>query len=93
MKKFVYIILWVILGLVLSFVAHAIIEILYLRWANNNNVVIHWVLNGDCALPLWLIIILPILGIIVGLWCGFVAWRKIYVEHVRGLNPKSFSKK
>jgi uncharacterized membrane protein YeaQ/YmgE (transglycosylase-associated protein family) len=92
MKKAVYIILWIILGLVLSFIAHAIIEILYLRWANNNNISVHWILNGNCALPLWLIIALPILGIIFGLFCGFVAWRKIYAEHTRDVNSEFFEK-
>ena len=78
MKKIIYIILWLLFGLIISFIFHAIIEMIYLNWALKNNIDVRWVLNGDCALPLWLIILLPILGIIFGLWCGFVAWRKIY---------------
>lgn len=83
MKKIVYLILWIILGLILSFIFHAVIEILYLSWADKNNIVVNWVLNGACALPLWLIILLPILFAILGLWLGLIAWRKIYIEHRR----------
>ena len=83
MKKVVYVILWIFLGLILSFIFHAAIEIFYLRWAEKNSVAISWVLNGACALPLWLIILLPILGIIFGLCLGLIAWQKIYVEKVR----------
>ena len=78
MKKIVYIILWIFLGLILSFIFHAVIEIIYLSWAKENNAPIHWVLNGACALPSWLIILLPVLGIIFGIWLGLIAWRKVY---------------
>ncbi len=81
-KKIVYLILWIFLGFILSFIFHAIAEMIYLRWTEENNLVVNWVLNGACALPLWLIIILPILGIIFGLWCGLKAWKKIYQDGV-----------
>lgn len=84
MKKIVYIALWIILGLILSSIFHAVIEIFYLKWAEANNIVVHWTLNGACALPLWLIILLPILSIIFGVWLGLTAWRKVYIEKVRG---------
>lgn len=83
MKKIIYIILWVFFGLILSSIFHAIIEIIYLNWAQNNNMPIHWVLNGACALPLWLIILLLILGIVFGIWLGLIAWRKVYIEKLR----------
>lgn len=78
MKKVIYIILWVILGLILSFILHAVIELIYLKFADPEK--LHWVtvFGGVCSLPLWLICLLPILGIIFGLWAGFFAWKKIY---------------
>ncbi|MEK7143065.1 MAG: hypothetical protein AAB785_02550 [Patescibacteria group bacterium] len=80
MKKFIYLSLATALGLILSFIAHAIIEILYLRWASSNQINIIWTNVGDgaCALPPVLIYLLPILGAGFGLWLGFVWWKKIY---------------
>jgi uncharacterized protein YneF (UPF0154 family) len=82
MKKIIYVILWVVLGLILSFIAHAGIEIQYLKYANAYNLTVHWVLSGACALPLWLIVLLPILGIAFGLWAGFFFYRKVYIDHL-----------
>ncbi|MFA6493261.1 MAG: hypothetical protein WCV58_03940 [Patescibacteria group bacterium] len=92
MKKVSYIILWIFLGLILSFGLHAIIEVIYLGWAQKHNVIVSWALSGSCALPLWLIILLPVLGMIFGIYCGLKAWQKIYVEKVRGDKPKFFRK-
>lgn len=78
MKRIFYLVLWIILGLILSFIFHAIIEIIYLNWAKKNDLAVNWVLNNTCALPLWLIFLLPIFGIIFGLWCGLISWQKIY---------------
>ncbi len=77
-KKIIYIILWSFLGLILSFIAHAIIEILYLNYALAHNLTVTWALGGACALPLWLIILLPVLGIIFGLYLGLLSWHKVY---------------
>jgi len=78
MKKIFYIILWIIFGLILSFILHALIEMIYLNWADKNNITVNWALNGDCALPLCLIILLPIIGIIFGLWGGLRLGKNIY---------------
>jgi len=40
MKKTIYIILAAFLGLILSFIAHAAIEMIYLGWAASHNVAI-----------------------------------------------------
>jgi len=83
MKKTIYIILTAFLGLILSFIAHAVMEMIYLAWARNNNVTVSWtVVIGEacCALPLWLIYLLPILGIIFGIVLGLLWWQKIYVQ-------------
>lgn len=92
MKKFFYLVLWIFLGLILSFIFHSLIEMIYLGLAQKNDWLVTWTLSGDCALPMWLVIGLPILGVIFGLWCGFIAWRKIYIEKVRGDHPNFFRK-
>ena len=79
MKKVFYIFLWVVLGLILSFILHGVIEIIYLHWAEKNNVVVNWILGGSCTLPLWLVVLLPVVFTILSVWCGLVAWRKIYI--------------
>ncbi len=81
MKKLAYIVLAVILGIILSFITHGIIEMIYLNWAEKNNILIKWTtVWGDkvCALPSWLIWLLPTIGAIFGLWLGFWGWKKVY---------------
>lgn len=81
MKKTIYILLTAFLGLLLSFIAHGIIEMIYLSWAQKNNVPVKWVTvlgGGLCSLPIWLIYLLPILGIIFGVALGFYWWKKVY---------------
>jgi len=84
MKKTIYITLAAVLGLLLSFIAHAGIEILYLNWAEKYDLPIKWVTIGSagCALPLWLIVLLPILGILGGVLLGFFGWKKVYLEQI-----------
>ncbi len=81
MKKTIYITLSVFLGFILSFILHAIIEIIYINWAQKNNIVISMVNN--CALPLWLNIFLVVFGLAFGLWFGFFAWKKIYLNKIK----------
>lgn len=79
MKKIIFVFLSVILGILLSFVVHAVIEILYLNWAIRINATIEWTrVFGDksCALPLWLIYLLPVLGIVFGFWLGLYLRKK-----------------
>lgn len=81
MKKTFYIIFTSILGLLLSFIIHAMVEIIYLNYAQKNNLIITWTFVFDqkaCALPLWLIYLLLVLGIIFGIWLGFFWWKKVY---------------
>ncbi len=81
MKKLVYIVLAAILGIALSFIAHGVIEMIYLNWAERNNVIIEWTTvwgEKACALPLWLIWLLPVIGAAFGLWLGFWGWKKVY---------------
>ncbi|MBU1131572.1 hypothetical protein KJ840_05580 [Patescibacteria group bacterium] len=83
MKKTIYITLSVILGTILSFLAHALIEKWYLSWAQNNNHQIIWVSafgKGLCALPFWLNYGLLIIGVIGGYFLGKIWWRVVYIE-------------
>jgi hypothetical protein len=77
MKKAIYLILFTILGILFSFIVHAVIEILYLKYAT------HVVWSSGCALPAWLKYGLPILGAIGGFLLGRIGWRIVYVEKRR----------
>lgn len=82
MKKFIYIALWGFLGLILSFILHAIIEIIYIDWAEKSNLVLNSMeVFGKyiCFLPLWLIYLLPILGLALGIYLGFFFFKKVYI--------------
>ena len=83
MKKTIYIISWVVLGLILSFILHAGIEMLYIKYVNPADLKWVTVFGGSCFLPVWLIYLLPILGIIFGLWAGIFFWKMVYTR--RGL--------
>ena len=78
--KALYIFLTVVLMLILSFIIHAAVELVYLGWAESAGVEIIWanVSSKSCALPLWLVYILPIAAIIFGVFLGFFWWKKIY---------------
>jgi len=79
MKKIIFIVVSVILGILLSFIFHAAIEIFYLDWAIKNNKTIEWTrvfCENYCALPIWLIYLILVLGIIFGFWLGFYLWKK-----------------
>ncbi len=77
-KKIIYLISWVILGALLSFLAHAFIELKYLSWAGDNNYTVVW--YGGCALPPLLRVGLFALGAVGGFLLGKYFWRKIYIE-------------
>jgi len=78
--KAIYVLLTVVFFLIISFIIHAIIELLYLWWAQSVSTEIVWtgVFGKSCALPLWLIYLLPIVAIFVGIGLGFFWWKKIY---------------
>lgn len=80
LKKAVYLAASVILGLLLSLIAHAVIEMKYLAMANSQGLVVNFY-NG-CALPLWLQILIWLAGASGGYFLGSWWWRKLYVERV-----------
>lgn len=93
MKKTIYVILTVFLGLLLSFIAHALLEILLIKIAflQGRTVIgsTFWGV-GWCALPAWAGISFPFLGIVGGYFLGQSWWRIVYVEkrHWRFRNKK-----
>jgi len=80
LKQAVYLIAATILGLILSFIVHAFIEISYLRWAENQSLTVPFY-NGCALIPL-LQIALLVFGVIGGFFLGRLWWRKIYIERV-----------
>lgn len=83
MKRTVYIILTIIIGIIVSFVLHAFVEMWYLNWAEDNGHVIVWASpfgNGSCALPLYVNYGLLVLGAIGGYFLGRWWWKIVYIE-------------
>ena len=83
MKKIIYYISATLLGVLLSLLAHAAIEYVYLNQAMSRGFKVKWVTFGSgagCALPLWLQASLLLVGIIGGLLLGRRWWRIIYIE-------------
>ncbi|MBI4709186.1 MAG: hypothetical protein HY764_03225 [Candidatus Portnoybacteria bacterium] len=89
LKKAVYLVASTTLGLLLSFLAHAFIEIKYLRWMGEKGLVAPFY-NG-CALPPLLQITLLLFGVIGGFFLGRFWWRKIYIEKA-WLKPRRHNK-
>jgi hypothetical protein len=79
-KKTVYLLAATILGVLLSLMAHAIIEINYLSWAERHGVIISF--YGACALPPIAQSALWALGAVGGFCLGRFWWRIIYIERV-----------
>ncbi len=80
-KKIVYLFFWVILGVILSFLVHALIELIYLNWAEKQGKVVSWY-NG-CALNPFLQIAILVIGVCGGFVAGYFWWQKIYIEKIR----------
>jgi hypothetical protein len=92
MKKTFYIFCFVVLGLVLSSLAHAIIEIGYIQYSFAKGIVLtnhpFFIGHSYCALPIWLQMGLIIAGILWGYWQGKRLWSKLYDKNGRVRNPK-----
>ncbi|MFA6391388.1 MAG: hypothetical protein WCW66_01360 [Patescibacteria group bacterium] len=81
MKKIFYIACFTILGIILSFILHAIVEFSYIStksaekvfWYNSFG-------NNSCALPPWIQYGLLLFGILSGLFMGFWGWKVVYIQ-------------
>lgn len=86
MKKIIYILAWVVLGLILSFIAHAVIEIKYINHSLSAGIApVNYMVfgRGYCALPGLLQLGLPILGIVFGFLAGWYFWKVVYIKEVK----------
>lgn len=80
LKRAVYLTVSTILGIFLSYLAHAVLEINYLSWVQGQEKPA--VFYGACALWPWLQILLWAGGAVGGFFLGKFWWRKLYVERV-----------
>lgn len=83
MKKYIYIFAWIILGILLSFIAHAVIEIAYINYFFAKGIILvnHTAFGyGFCVLSIYLQASLLILGMLGGLFAGQYFWKVIYIE-------------
>lgn len=78
LKRAVYLFAATILGLLLSFIAHVLIEVNYLSFAFDRGRTVPF--YGNCALSPALQIALSTLGLAGGFLLGRFWWRKIYIE-------------
>ena len=78
LKKAVYLFLSVILGLLLSFLAHTAIEMSYLYGSEKFGYSVSY--YNNCFLPPVLQIAILLGGIVGGFLLGQWWWRKVYVE-------------
>lgn len=70
-----------VLGLILSFAAHGLIEIFYINYSLSKGVVLKpSALTSKCYLPSWLQIFLLIAGLLGGFLLGQKWWEIVYVE-------------
>lgn len=85
LKRTVYLVAATILGFLLSLIAHAIIEKIYLDWLVNNHKVITWYKVfglGSCALHPAIQIILLLVGAIGGFFLGRLWYRLLYIDKI-----------
>jgi len=81
MKKIIYYIASIFLGLILSFLLHGAIEIIYINYSLGEGVVPEPSATGHlCFLPFYLQVILPLAGIVGGYFFGRWGWRVVYEE-------------
>jgi hypothetical protein len=80
LKKAVYLIAATVLGVLLSFILHAFIEIKYLQSAVSRGLVVTF--YGSGVLPPVLNYGLLLLGAIGGFFLGMFWWRLVYVDRI-----------
>lgn len=78
LKKIVYLFSFIILGLLLSFNLHTLLEITYLNWISSQGQVAQF--YGGCALHPLIQGFIWLLGIVSGYFSGSFFWQKLYVE-------------
>jgi hypothetical protein len=79
-KEMTYLTASTLLGIFLSFIAHAFIEMAYMRNILDQGKLVKF--YGGCALPPSLQISLFVVGVLGGFFLGRFWWRKVYIERV-----------
>lgn len=83
-KRIIYIISFMVLGFLLSFLAHAAVEIFYINSflergiSPESSLITH-----RCFLPSWLQITLLLAGLMGGYFFGCFFWRAVYIKRKR----------
>ncbi len=80
LKQAVYLMTATILGVLLSFLVHAFVEIKYLNWLESQNLTVTFYYG--CALPPIFSGGLLLAGAVGGLMLGRLWWRLVYVDRV-----------
>ena len=80
LKHIVYLSAATLLGLLLSFLVHAFIEMEYLSWAAEQGKAVTF--YGSCALPTLLQLALWVAGGVGGFYLGRFWWRMVYIDRV-----------
>ncbi len=80
LKKAVYLLASIILGLLLSVILHALIEVNYIIWAIKHNYIMSF--YGGCTLPPILQATILLAGLVGGYLLGLFWWDKVYVKRV-----------
>lgn len=78
LKKVIYLISFITLGLLLSLNLHTLIEINYLSWVSSQGRVAHF--YGGCALHPLIQICIWLFGAGGGYFAGIFCWKKVYIE-------------
>ena len=79
--KLFYIIATTFLGILISFIMHGLIEMLYLKILSDQGRSVNWTSYfgvKSCALPIYLQIGLLLAGVIGGFYLGIYWWKKVY---------------
>ena len=86
LKRIIYLIVSICIGILMSYIAHALLEIWQLTKMEEKGYQVAWYDHfgvGVCALPPYLQYGIFVLGILGGLFLGFWGWRIVYVEKRR----------
>lgn len=82
MKKFIYIALCGVLGIFLSTILHALLEILIIRLVlldfDKYSLGLDW--PEILLVHLVFTVVLALAGFFFGVWLGFKWWRKVYLK-------------
>lgn len=82
-KRPLYLALTTLLGVMVSYVLHALIEVGYLSAAETRGWDVRWTMHlglGLCSLPVVVQYTLLVAGLLGGFLIGRVWWRWVYVE-------------